>query len=619
MAISDDIKARLDIVDVVTRYVPDLKKAGKNFAARCPFHQERTPSFVVFPERQTWHCFGACAVGGDVFGFVMRAEKLDFIGTLKLLAQQAGVAFPQRRSARAAPHPLLPVNERALRLFQDALSADRGSLARDYLAKRMVGAEAIVRFGLGYSPSTGDELQRQMQGLGVTDQQLVDAGLVIRGDDGSHRDMFRGRLMFAIRNADGEVVGFAGRALDDSQPKYLNTAQTGLFDKGRLLYGLDQAKESLASEGVAVVVEGYMDVIAAHEHGYRNVVASMGTAMTEHQVALLKSNARAFVLALDPDAAGQEATLRSLEGSWQVLGQSGARDRNSAASGLYQTRPDLQLLKVALLPEGNDPDELIRRDPMDWHRLIAEAVPVVDYLFDVLPRHYSLADSQQKAQLADRLFPLIAAMQNPYDQDRYFQRLADVLGVARTTLEASVGRPSRRVPAQRQRPGRAFQAAVTPFRQAEGDPLEDYALALLLQYPALRERAWKLPEEHLRQPESKAVLKAIHSPDTMGLDNVKSEDLLAEYLERLTQKLLPPADRKQQGADFEACLQRLEERHLREMKVQEEAMLADGSQPVPVGEAQITAVNNRLKEVFASAGGTLVRAKEHGKENRQDE
>ena len=617
MAASDEIKARLDIVDLAARYAPDLRKSGKNFIARCPFHQERTPSFVVFPDRQTWRCFGACAVGGDLFGLVMRAEKLDFVDALKLLAREAGITLTQRQPSKAAPHPLLRVNERAIRFFQDALAADRGSFARSYLDQRMVGAEAVLRFGLGYSPSTGDELLRHMHELGVPPQQAVAAGLAVQGEDGAYRDMFRGRLMFAIRNAEGEVVGFGGRALDDAQPKYLNTPQTELFDKGGLLYGLDHARETMARDGLAVVVEGYMDVIAAHEHGYRNVVASMGTAMTEHQVALLRHHARSFVLALDPDTAGQEATLRSLEGSWRVFGRSEARGPSRQAPGLYQTGPDLQVLRIAVLPEDKDPDQLIRQDPMEWRRLVAEAVPVVDYLFDVLPRRLSLTDSEQKAQMADRLFPLIAAMQNPYDQDRYFQRLAELLGVARATLEASVGRPQRRGTLQRQRPARTLRAAVTPFRQAEGDTLDEYALALLVQYPPLQERAAELTEEYLRQPESRELLRAIRDSGTIGIDNVKSNDLLAVYLARLMEKELPPADRKQQGLDFDACLRRLEERHLRGMKAQEEALWAQGDQPVPVPEGQITAINERLRDVFTRAGGTFVTVKEHGKEDRK--
>jgi DNA primase len=604
MALSDDIKARLDIVDVVSQHVPDLKKSGRNFTARCPFHQERSPSFVVFPERQSWHCFGACGIGGDLFSFVMKAENLEFTEALKQLAQRAGISVPERRSTQSAPRsPLLAVNEAALRFFQEALEADRGSLARDYLAARGLGAEAISQFTLGYSPSTGDELLRSLQAQDISTEQLQAAGLITQGEAGLQpRDLFRGRLMFTIRDARGNIVGFAGRTLDGSNPKYLNTPQTQLFDKGHLLYAMDLAKESVDQEGVAVVVEGYMDVIAAHEHGYRNVVASMGTALTEHQVAHLKEHAQAFVLALDPDTAGQEATLRSLEGSWHVAGQQHAPGRRGARSGLYQRPADLQVLRVAMLPEGKDPDELIRADPPRWHRLINEAVPVVDYLFEALSRRVDTQSSQGKAELTDRLFPLIAAMENPYDQDRYFQRLAVLLGVTTAMLEAGVGRPHPRRPQPRSQTRTAAPDATSVFVQVERDSLEEYALALLLQGSELLARAGELPEEHLHRHENRALLRLICEAGTMGVDSVKPPDELTDHLERLQGLDLPPADRGQQQEDFTACVRRLEERYLRELKAQEAVVLAQAPGESPIQEDQITGVNQRLKELFTGIG-----------------
>ena len=604
MALSDDIKARLDIVDVVSQYVPDLKKSGRNFTARCPFHQERSPSFVVFPERQSWHCFGACGIGGDLFSFVMKVENLEFTEALKQLAQRAGISVPERRRTQSAPRsPLLAVNEAALRFFQEALEADRGSLARDYLAKRGLGPESISQFTLGYSPSTGDELLRSLQAQDISTEQLLAAGLITQGEGGlPPRDLFRGRLMFTIRDARGNLVGFAGRTLDGSNPKYLNTPQTQLFDKGHLLYAMDLAKESVDQEGVAVVVEGYMDVIAAHEHGYRNVVASMGTALTEHQVAILKEHAQAFVLALDPDTAGQEATLRSLEGSWHVAGQQHALGRRGARSGLYQRPADLQVLRVAVLPEGKDPDELIRADPPRWHRLINEAVPVVDYLFEALARRVDTRSSQGKAELTDRLFPLIAAMENPYDQDRYFQRLAVLLGVTTAMLEAGVGRPRPGRPQPRSQARTAAPDATSAFVQMERDSLEEYALALLLQGSELLARAGELPEEHLHRHENRALLRLICEAGTMGVDSVKPPDELTDHLERLQGLELPPADRGQQQEDFTACVRRLEERYLRELKAQEAAVLAQAPGESPIQEEQITSVNQRLKELFTGIG-----------------
>ncbi|MCH8974415.1 MAG: DNA primase, partial [Chloroflexi bacterium] len=295
MAVTDDIKARVDIVDVVSQYVPELKKSGRNFTARCPFHQERTPSFVVFPERQSWRCFGACAVGGDVFSFVMKADNVAFPQAMRSLAERAGVTVPERRRPDAPRNPIYDVNEAALRFFRDALTADRGAMARSYAERRQLGEQAIVTFGIGYAPSGGDELLKSLGALGFAEELLLAAGVVTRVQSGDVRDMLRGRLVFTLRNADGDVVGFAGRSLDGGDPKYINTPQTPVFDKGKMLYGFDRAKSAIAREGVAVVVEGYTDVIAAHEHGYENVVASMGTALTGEQVALLGAHAQQIV------------------------------------------------------------------------------------------------------------------------------------------------------------------------------------------------------------------------------------------------------------------------------------------------------------------------------------
>ena len=306
----------------------------------------------------------------------MREENLDFAAALRLMAQRAGVPMPERRRGAGAPerNPIHTANEQALRFFQEARAAERGSLARGYLQRRGVGDAAVERFGLGYSPSTGDELLRHLESKGLSRDLLTAAGLITSAETGPVRDIFRGRLVFPIRDSSRKVVGFGGRSLDETGPKYLNTPQTAVFDKGRLLYGLDLAKESIAREGEVVVVEGYMDVIAAHEHGFTNVVASMGTALTEHQVQLLQGHGKSFVLALDPDQAGQEATLRSLEASWHVFERQEAAIRGDARREMYQRPGQLTGLRIGVLPPGRDPDALIRHDPEQWRGLIKGAV-----------------------------------------------------------------------------------------------------------------------------------------------------------------------------------------------------------------------------------------------------
>ena len=436
MSTVDDIRARLDIVDVVNGYVPDLKRTGKNYHARCPFHQERTPSFVVFPDTQNWRCFGGCATGGDMFSFVMRTENTDFTGAMRLLAAQAGVRIEERRE-RNDDDPLYGLNDAAQQFFKQAFIAERGAQARAYAEGRHIGEDAAARFGIGYAPSTGGELLRSLGALGFNDDLLLRSGLVLRSDDGTpSRDMFRGRLMFPLRDVDGRIAGFAGRSLDGSDPKYINTPQTSVFDKGRMLYALDRAREAIGVEGEAVVVEGYMDVIAAHEHGYRNVVASMGTALTETQVALLKARAQRIVLALDADAAGQEAMLQSLRTTWELVGSVAAGRRRTEVLN----RPDdISSLRIALITEGKDPDELIRNDPSQWQRLLADAVPAIEFLMEAEAARLDIGSAQGKSTLVERLLPVVFAVPNWADQERYFSRLAEIVGVPVATLEADGG------------------------------------------------------------------------------------------------------------------------------------------------------------------------------------
>ena len=310
MALSDDIKSRLDILDVVSPYVT-LQKSGRSFRGLCPFHAEKTPSFFVFPERQTWRCFGACATGGDIFTFVMRAQNLTFGEALRHLAQQAGISLPSR--ARRSQHEdLYQLNEEAAQYFHRRLASSQGKAARAYLEQRGLTPESTERFRLGLSPPDGESLKNYLASKDYTPEQLAAAGLVTTGEGGGYRDLFRSRLIFPILDEQDRVAGFAGRSLDDTQPKYLNSPATPIFDKGHLLYGFNLAKESMKEKG-AVVVEGYMDVIVPHQHGFTNVACSMGTALTERQGTLLAKAASEVVLALDPDAAGQEATFRSLE------------------------------------------------------------------------------------------------------------------------------------------------------------------------------------------------------------------------------------------------------------------------------------------------------------------
>ncbi len=588
MSTVDEVKARLDVVDVVSSYV-SLKKAGRNHKGLCPFHTEKTPSFTVNQERQSWRCFGACATGGDVLSFVMRAEKVEFGEALRKLADRAGVELEERRRDGDRYDVLYSINQEAVRFYQDVLKSDEGKGASKYLGERGLDESVISSFGLGASPNDRQRLKTHLTTLGISVDQAVESGVLRRGEDSSVRDFFWGRLMIPIHDRRGRVVGFGGRSLDGSEPKYINTAATPIFDKRANLYGLHLAAGSIRDGGTAIVVEGYMDVIAAHQHDYTNVVACMGTALTEQQVSRLKGMAQTVVQALDPDEAGQEATLRSLESTHRAL------DRRQLGQ-----RTELEL-RVASLPQGRDPDTLIREDPEEWERLTGDAVPYMEFLIPAYAARYDVATPEGKAQAAEALLPVIADTGNAFTQERHFALLADILGVTTEALEASVGRPRAPRRAQR-RTARTAGGDATTVSALSGDredSLEDYLVALLLDQPELKEDAAGVPAEYFRRTENREVFTSWQSCNTMEeLDDILDESL-RQHVEYLSGKDLGPLDRHSAEGALKQCLVRLEQRHLRE---QQEGLLATEDSTLPPSkelEEPIVTTNSRLRELFS--------------------
>ena len=602
MSSIDDVKSRLDIVDIVGGYV-GLQKSGRSFKAACPFHNEKTPSFIVNPQRQSWRCFGACATGGDAISFVMRIENLDFGSALRRLADKVGVTLTQwGRTDSDRNEGLHRINRTAARFYQDTLKSPEGQNARAYLESRGVDAETCAKFELGLSPSSRDRLKSHMLALGIYEEQAVLAGVLRRADDGNTFDFFRGRLMFPIHDRRGRIAGFGGRALDDSTPKYLNTAQTAIFNKRNMLYALHVAGESIDSKKTGIVVEGYMDVIAAHQHGYTNVVASMGTALTEHQVLQLKSLAKDFVLALDPDAAGQEATLRSLESSWRVFERQSVDGRRRSVGMLYQREP--LRLRIAALPAGRDPDALIREDRREWERLTEEALPLLEYLIPAVAGRFDTSTGHGKAQVVETLFPLIASVENLFDQERYFRMLAQVLDVSEESLKASIGRLREATARGRRADREAPQppdASAAPPTVAEV-PVEEFTLALLLRRPDLRELAVDFSPQCFHKAENREIFTRWQS--STRVDNLReSLDVsLKGHFDGLAERDLVPADTQESRLAVWQCLQRLERRHLQELQ---EGLLASEEAGVPPPrevESTIAKVNARLKELFSEPG-----------------
>jgi DNA primase len=487
MSVVDEIRERLDIVEVVSETVK-LRKSGKNYTGFCPFHPNtRTPAFVVFPETGTWRCFGACNEGGDVFGFLMKKEGWDFPETLRYLAKRTGVELRPRTQEQVAQEEanqnLRELLETALKYYQHQLfQSDEGAPVLEYLRNRDLSEVTLENFEVGYAPKSWDRTRTYLIEKGYSEKDLLSAGMVSERDSGGTYDRFRHRIMIPIRDPRGRLSGFGARALDpEDQPKFLNSPQTVLFDKGRLLYGLDKARKAIRSADQAVIVEGYMDVMALHQEGFANAVSPMGTALSENQLRLLKRFTRNIVMALDPDAAGIQATMRGLDIARETFDRE--VDPVFDARGLIRHEGRLDAdIRVVTLPDDRDPDEVVVESTSAWMALVQNAQPIVDYVIDVLVEGKDLDDAKVKSEIAHQVLPLIEDITDSVEREAYRQHLARTLRVdERALLSSGRRKPSRR------RPGTydtAQRMVEEPTRSVDV-PLERFCLGLLLENPEL--------------------------------------------------------------------------------------------------------------------------------------
>jgi DNA primase len=520
MSAIDEVKQKLDIVEVIGQYAA-LKKAGRNLTALCPFHSEKHPSFFVYPEQQSWHCFGACNTGGDVFSFVMKKEGLDFGETLRMLAQRVGVTLPSRvpEEKKEEKEPFFSANEAAAVYFHNLLlNSPAATKARSYVEKRGFTPKTIADFQLGYSLDSWEALKNYLKEKGHGEETLIAAGLLTKGEDGRTYDRFRGKLMIPIRDTKGRVTGFGARVLDDSLPKYVNSPQSPTFDKSGTLYGIDRAAAAIRKSDKAIIMEGYMDVIMAHQCGVNEAVASMGTAITETQVNILKKLTHNLILSLDADAAGEEAMLRTV-GYENVLNAE---------------------MRVILLPEGKDPDEVMLEDISAWQKLVDATMPLIDFLFEKTAGKLDLTTAAGKSKAVDGLLPVLAAISDPIRQAHYLQKLAGLVKVDMNTIKASLSRlktPAARRALPRERPGQ-----ITPVKA--GRPLasasrEEYLLALLLQYHELKIELEGLSPECFFSTENREIYNAWKETGDVVILKERLDPAMREHLEIIINKKLP--------------------------------------------------------------------------------
>ena len=514
----EEVKARLSIEDVISEYV-QLKRSGRNWKGLSPFSSEKTPSFMVSPEKQIWHDFSS-GKGGNMFSFVMEVEGLDFKSALELLARKAGIDIEQFRSKGSARGPnkerIYEVLEAATRFYQVQFSKNK--IALEYvLGKRKFSKETALEWRLGYSPNNGTALVDYLKKQKFTDNEIKQAGLASRYGS----DMFRSRLMIPLQDPQGRVIGFTARLLDDdpNQPKYINTPQTVLYDKSRHIYGLHLAKESIRKSQYVVITEGNLDVIASHQAGVRQVVATAGTALTEPHLKALSRFTGDIRLSFDADKAGMNATERAIPIASRVKVS----------------------LSVITIPSGKDPDELIRKDPAAWEKVIQKHEYALDWLMERYKKLLDVESAEGKRQYSDVLLPVVRALNDPVEKDHYMNAIAKSIGVSKESLEAKLKQTkSEAAPARQRRvkvePQPLDRVAVENIRA------QDNFLALVLLQPRLREYLDIVEPDMLYSDDGRALLDFLkkHS-DFSGQpekarelqnisDYVKIESLLYEEL-----------------------------------------------------------------------------------------
>ena len=515
----EDIKGRLSIEDVISRYV-ELKRAGRNFKGLSPFTSEKTASFMVSPEKQIWHDFSS-GKGGNMFSFIMEMEGVDFKGALEILARQAGVDLTKYQTGNSAERGkqkerLYEALELATKFYQVKLRQNREAL--EYiLKKRGFSKDTAVEFRMGYSPENGG-LTKFLQSKGFTQQELAGAGLATRRAGGPS-DMFRGRIMIPLMDGFGRVVGFTARQLrdDPNGPKYINTPATPVYDKSRHVFGLHLAKEAIRKGGYSVVVEGNLDVIASHQAGVEQVVATAGTAMTEMQLKALGRFAPDVRLAFDQDTAGVNATERSIP----LGGKAGV------------------VLSIIDIPSGKDPDELIKKDPKLWASAIEAPKYAPDWLIDHYKKQLDLTSAQGKREFSDVILRLIKNLSDPVEQDHYVAKLAKLVGASEQAIRTKLRASAEATKTYRKKP-----AAQPAFDTDQADRIktEQHFLALVLMHPELRTYTDRLSIDMFTYNEAKKLFTLLqktpglnirkdqkHIPSTSG-DYTKIVVLLYEEL-----------------------------------------------------------------------------------------
>jgi len=517
----EEIKRKIDIVEYLGSYLA-LKKAGRNFKANCPFHQEKTPSFVISPERQIWHCFGACQDGGDIIKFLMKWENITFIEAVRELAEKAGVKiqrFDIQDQAWQKKDRLVSLNEMAKDFFSFVLHKTKfGKKAIDYLAERKINSAIVKKFEMGYSPSSWDSLRKFLKAKKFTDWEGLEAGLLIKSDSGRVYDRFRGRLMFPLKDARGMIVGFSGRTLDPKEKaaKYVNTPETSIYHKRESLFGIHLAKEAIKKEKNAIIVEGEFDMITPYQLGIENIVAIKGSALTREQLLLLKRYTNRINLALDADNAGEEAIKRGIEEGENLEFEIG----------------------IIAIEGGKDPDEAARVNPVKFRESLKKSQPVYDFIIHFFQKQYPGEDPFSKKNIAEGVVPFLSSIRNPIVKSYVIRKLSQLLSVDERSIEALIRKKQRE----------KFKPVYTKIERPEKQEanrelmLEKYLLSSIFQ----SENCYKLADKAAKiiDVENLIVIshKKIYKLFLNWRENNKEKFVVSKFHDSLVQELKPVFD-----------------------------------------------------------------------------
>ena len=516
----EQIKAKVDIVPFIQEFIP-LKQMGRNFKALCPFHGEKTPSFVVSPERQIWHCFG-CGKGGDCFTFLMEFEKMDFVEALRTLAKRAGVVLPTYAPTQTdqLKDRLLGINHLSSEFYHYILTSHTaGEKAMEYLTSRGIKKKTIETFTLGFAPAKWDLLLSFLtKKKGFSPGDIEAAGLIIKSQ--KFYDRFRNRIMFTLRDHRGNVVGFAGRLLDPDakEAKYVNTPETELYHKGELLFGLDVTKEAIKKEDQAIIVEGEFDMLQSFQEGVSNIVALKGTALTQSQAKLIRRFTQNIALSFDVDIAGDAAARRGIE--------------IAENEGLN--------IKVIQVKEAKDPDEMIRKNPVAWKKAIKEAVSVYDFLIDSALSRYDPKTVEGEKGITNDVLPQLSSIGNEIVKAHFVKRLATLLDVSEEAILRQMAKIQKQIVSSG-RTQKSESVKLSPLTHDRRDLLEEYLLALLLQKGdrALVQKMETYVQEGLIQ---NTVHEKIASALVTFYEKASSF-AIASFVKDLPPELLPTIDR----------------------------------------------------------------------------